>query len=164
VRARGRLPIPFPRAVLGDAAGRAAAIRHRGWRWVGRPVRARARGRPARRPRRLRDHRGCCARLRCGRDRRPRARSRGHRRRPRGDRAAQERAVTPPGGELLECADELRPRLVELQAETEERTYYSQEIHEAFLEGGFYDVLVPKRYGGLERGLRSLLPGGLEGA
>lgn len=57
--------------------------------------------------------------------------------------------------ELLACADELRPRLVELQAETEERTYYSQEIHEAFLEGRFYDVLVPKRYGGLELDLGS---------
>jgi len=45
--------------------------------------------------------------------------------------------VTPTVGELLACADELRPRLVELQAETEERTYYSQEIHEAFLEGRY---------------------------
>ena len=100
-------------------------------------------------------HRGCRARLRCGRDRRPRARSRGHRRRRRGDRAAPERAVTTTVGELLACADELRPRLVELQAETEERTYYSQEIHEAFLEARFYDVLVPKRYGGLELDLGS---------
>jgi 3-hydroxy-9,10-secoandrosta-1,3,5(10)-triene-9,17-dione monooxygenase len=54
------------------------------------------------------------------------------------------------GDELVGRADELRPRLVELQAETEERTYYSQEMHEAFLEAGFYNVLVPKRYGGLE--------------
>jgi hypothetical protein len=29
------------------------------------------------------------------------------------------------GDELVARADELRPRLVELQAETEERTYYS---------------------------------------
>ena len=57
--------------------------------------------------------------------------------------------------ELVARADELRPRLVELQAETEERTYYSQEIHEAFLEAGFYNVLVPKRYGGLELDLGS---------
>jgi 3-hydroxy-9,10-secoandrosta-1,3,5(10)-triene-9,17-dione monooxygenase len=54
------------------------------------------------------------------------------------------------GDELVGRADELRPRLVELQPETEERTYYSQEMHEAFLEAGFYKVLVPKRYGGLE--------------
>ena len=57
--------------------------------------------------------------------------------------------------ELVARADELRPRLVELQAETEERTYYSQEIHEAFLEAGFYNVLVPRRYGGLELDLGS---------
>ena len=54
------------------------------------------------------------------------------------------------GDELIARADELRPRLVELQAETEARTYYSEEIHQAFLEARFYDVLVPKRYGGLE--------------
>jgi 3-hydroxy-9,10-secoandrosta-1,3,5(10)-triene-9,17-dione monooxygenase len=54
------------------------------------------------------------------------------------------------GDELVARADELRPRLVELQAETEARTYYSEEIHQAFLEARFYDVLVPKRYGGLE--------------
>jgi len=35
--------------------------------------------------------------------------------------------VTPAVAELLARADELRPRLVELQAETEERTYYSLE-------------------------------------
>ena len=54
------------------------------------------------------------------------------------------------GDELVAHADELRPRLVELQAETEARTYYSEEIHQAFLDARFYDVLVPKRYGGLE--------------
>jgi 3-hydroxy-9,10-secoandrosta-1,3,5(10)-triene-9,17-dione monooxygenase len=54
------------------------------------------------------------------------------------------------GDELIARADELRPRLVELQAETEARTYYSEEIHQAFLDARFYDVLVPKRYGGLE--------------
>jgi 3-hydroxy-9,10-secoandrosta-1,3,5(10)-triene-9,17-dione monooxygenase len=63
--------------------------------------------------------------------------------------------VTTTVEELLARADELRPRLVELQAETEERTYYPQEIHEAFLESRFYDVLVPKRYGGLELDLGS---------
>jgi 3-hydroxy-9,10-secoandrosta-1,3,5(10)-triene-9,17-dione monooxygenase len=54
------------------------------------------------------------------------------------------------GDELVARADELRPRLVELQAETEARTYYSEEIHQAFLEARFYEVLGPKRYGGLE--------------
>ena len=63
--------------------------------------------------------------------------------------------MTTTAAELVARADELRPRLVELQAETEKLTYYSQEIHEAFLEARFYDVLVPKRYGGLELDLGS---------
>ena len=63
--------------------------------------------------------------------------------------------MTPTVDELIARADELRPRLVEQQAETEERTYYSQEIHEEFLEAGFYRMLVPKRYGGLELDLGS---------
>ena len=63
--------------------------------------------------------------------------------------------MSPTVAELVARADELRPRLVELQAETEERTYYSEEMHEVFLEAGFYDVLVPKRYGGLELDLGS---------
>jgi 3-hydroxy-9,10-secoandrosta-1,3,5(10)-triene-9,17-dione monooxygenase len=52
--------------------------------------------------------------------------------------------------ELLAKAESMRPRLVELQAETEERTYYSEEIHEALLEAGLYRAMVPKRYGGYE--------------
>lgn len=57
--------------------------------------------------------------------------------------------------ELIARADELRPRLIEEQAETERRTYYSQEMHEAFVEAGFYRMLVPKRYGGFELDLGS---------
>ena len=52
--------------------------------------------------------------------------------------------------ELVARATALRPRLVELQAETEARTYHSQEIHEEFLRAGFYRTLVPRRYGGYE--------------
>ena len=63
--------------------------------------------------------------------------------------------MIPTTAELVAVAEELRPRLVELQAETEERTYYSEEMHEAFVEAGFYRMLVPKRYGGFELDLGS---------
>jgi 3-hydroxy-9,10-secoandrosta-1,3,5(10)-triene-9,17-dione monooxygenase len=52
--------------------------------------------------------------------------------------------------ELIRRAIELRPKLVERQAETEARTYYSEETHQDFLEAGFYRMLVPKRFGGFE--------------
>ncbi len=58
--------------------------------------------------------------------------------------------TVPTPGELIARADALRPVLVERQAETEQRTYYSQEMHEAFLEAGFYRMLVPRRFGGYE--------------
>jgi 3-hydroxy-9,10-secoandrosta-1,3,5(10)-triene-9,17-dione monooxygenase len=52
--------------------------------------------------------------------------------------------------ELVAAADELRPRLLEDQAASEERTRYSEELHETFRELGFYRLLQPRRYGGLE--------------
>ena len=52
--------------------------------------------------------------------------------------------------ELVAAADALRPRLLEEQAATEERTRYSEELHETFRELGFYRLLQPRRYGGLE--------------
>jgi 3-hydroxy-9,10-secoandrosta-1,3,5(10)-triene-9,17-dione monooxygenase len=52
--------------------------------------------------------------------------------------------------ELVAAADELRPRLLEEQAASEERTRYSEELHETFRELGFYRLLQPRRYGGLE--------------
>ncbi len=58
--------------------------------------------------------------------------------------------TAPTPREIVARADAMRERLVELQAETEERTYYSQETHEEFLEAGFYRMLVPKRFGGYE--------------
>jgi 3-hydroxy-9,10-secoandrosta-1,3,5(10)-triene-9,17-dione monooxygenase len=51
---------------------------------------------------------------------------------------------------LASLARELAPKLLEQAAETEERTYYSEELHRDFLDAGFYRMLVPKRYGGLE--------------
>ena len=52
--------------------------------------------------------------------------------------------------ELVARADAFRPRLLEEQAATEERSYYSEELHAAFTDAGFYRMLVPRRYGGLE--------------
>ncbi len=52
--------------------------------------------------------------------------------------------------EMVAKADAFRPRLLAEQAATEARGLYSQELHEAFKEAGFYRLLVPRRYGGLE--------------
>lgn len=52
--------------------------------------------------------------------------------------------------EMITRAVALRPALVADQAETETRTYYSNETHEAFLAAGFYHLYVPRRYGGYE--------------
>ena len=67
-----------------------------------------------------------------------------------GSRQAAAPAAIPTPREIVARAEAMRERLVELQAETEERTYYSQETHEEFLEAGFYRMLVPKRFGGYE--------------
>lgn len=56
--------------------------------------------------------------------------------------------VTPE--QLIQRAVELRPRLVDAQADTERRRYYSPELHQAFLDAGFYKMWVPRRYGGYE--------------
>lgn len=58
---------------------------------------------------------------------------------------------------LVERARELAPRILEQAAETEERTHYSEELHREFVDAGFYRMLVPKRYGGLEVDLPTFL-------
>ena len=58
--------------------------------------------------------------------------------------------VDPTPASLIQRVVELRPALVAAQAEVEERTYYSQEMHEVFREAGLYRVMQPRRYGGLE--------------
>jgi alkylation response protein AidB-like acyl-CoA dehydrogenase len=64
--------------------------------------------------------------------------------------------------ELVEVARALRPRLVAEQAQTEERTYYSEEVHQALLEAGFYRMYVPRRYGGLEVDVPTFMRVGVE--
>ena len=67
---------------------------------------------------------------------------------PMSDVADRPQTTTP--AEIVAAADALRPQLYAEQAATEERSYYSQELHEAFREAGFYRLLMPRRYGGLE--------------
>ena len=52
--------------------------------------------------------------------------------------------------ELLERAQALRPVVEEQTAETERLTRISEDLHQRFEEAGFYRMLMPKRYGGLE--------------
>ncbi|MFF2542598.1 acyl-CoA dehydrogenase family protein [Kitasatospora sp. NPDC058063] len=66
-----------------------------------------------------------------------------------------EPGLTP--GEIIARAEAIAPLLVPRQAETEQRTYYAQDTHEAFAGAGFYRILVPKRYGGYEFGIDTFL-------
>jgi len=68
-----------------------------------------------------------------------------------------ETGAVPSAEELVARAIALRPLLVERQAETEALTYYPPDVHEEFLEAGFYRMLVPRRYGGYEHDLRAFL-------
>lgn len=61
---------------------------------------------------------------------------------------APAQAVSPQ--ELIARAEALEPLLREEQDSAEERGYYSEKVHEEFVAAGFYDLLTPKKYGGLE--------------
>src|SRR5947209_18907182 len=54
--------------------------------------------------------------------------------------------------EMIDRAIALRPLLREQSADTEQRTYPSEEIHQACLDAGFYRCYIPRRYGGYEFG------------
>jgi 3-hydroxy-9,10-secoandrosta-1,3,5(10)-triene-9,17-dione monooxygenase len=71
--------------------------------------------------------------------------------------SAAERAATPTPPEpdltpeeMIARAVVMREDLVAEQAATEQRTYYSPEMHQRFLDAGFYHLYVPRRYGGYE--------------
>jgi 3-hydroxy-9,10-secoandrosta-1,3,5(10)-triene-9,17-dione monooxygenase len=68
--------------------------------------------------------------------------------------------VTP--DELVARAAALRDDLVAAQAETEERTHYSPQLHRSFEAAGFYRMYVPRRYGGLEVDVPTFLRVGIE--
>jgi 3-hydroxy-9,10-secoandrosta-1,3,5(10)-triene-9,17-dione monooxygenase len=50
--------------------------------------------------------------------------------------------------ELIARAVAMRPELIERQADAEERSYYSEEMHQKFVDAGFYRTYVPRKYGG----------------
>lgn len=57
--------------------------------------------------------------------------------------------------ELVSRAKALRPRLLERQEATERDTRYSLQTHADFLEAGFYRMLIPRMFGGLEVGVET---------
>ncbi|MFL6162155.1 MAG: acyl-CoA dehydrogenase family protein [Jatrophihabitantaceae bacterium] len=59
--------------------------------------------------------------------------------------------------QLVARAEALVPELLGRQAETEERSFYAEDIHERFARNGFYRILVPRRYGGYEFGIETFL-------
>ena len=52
--------------------------------------------------------------------------------------------------QMIGRAVALREKLLAGQAATEERTYYSEEMHQEFQRAGFYRMYIPRRYGGYE--------------
>jgi len=66
-------------------------------------------------------------------------------------------ADVPTAEDLIARAEALQPTLIAEQQRTEQRTRYSEEIHEEFRRSGFYRILVPSRYGGFERGIETFL-------
>lgn len=59
--------------------------------------------------------------------------------------------------EVIARAEAIAPSLVARQAETEQRTFYAEDTHQAFSDAGFYRLLVPKRYGGYEFGVDTFM-------
>src|SRR5690606_27253598 len=64
-------------------------------------------------------------------------------------------ADEPRSEELVARARGLRERLRELQGEHAKLGTYSPEIHEAFTDARLYDLLRPKRHGGLEASIET---------
>lgn len=58
---------------------------------------------------------------------------------------------------LIERAIAMAPGLIARQRETEERTRYAEDTHQAFSDAGFYRITVPRRYGGYEFGFETFL-------
>jgi 3-hydroxy-9,10-secoandrosta-1,3,5(10)-triene-9,17-dione monooxygenase len=76
------------------------------------------------------------------------------------DYGADHSAPPEPGltaDQVVARAEAMIPELIERQAETEERGFYAEDIHERFAANGFYRILVPRRYGGYELGVETFL-------
>lgn len=76
--------------------------------------------------------------------------------------AGPEEGAEPTPDDLVARAADLRPRLRKLQTEHEQIGGYSEEIHQEFLDAGFYRILQPRRYGGLEYGIDDFVRVGIE--
>lgn len=63
---------------------------------------------------------------------------------------------------LVSAARAMRPMLRAAQKEHEDLGGYSEAVHRAFEQAGFYLILHPKRYGGLGLGIEALLRVGIE--
>jgi 3-hydroxy-9,10-secoandrosta-1,3,5(10)-triene-9,17-dione monooxygenase len=59
--------------------------------------------------------------------------------------------------ELIAQAEAIAETLVDRQAETEDRTFYAPDTHEALKESGLYRLLVPKAYGGYEVSIKTFM-------
>lgn len=59
--------------------------------------------------------------------------------------------------QALANAKALAPRILESSAETEERTFHSEELHIEFVEAGFYHMLRPRLFGGYEFEVRDFM-------
>ena len=68
----------------------------------------------------------------------------------------------PSPDELVQRARDLLPRLRDGQAAAEERGRHSEDLHQAFVDAGFYHILVPQRFGGFGYGLEEFFRVGVE--
>ena len=66
-----------------------------------------------------------------------------------------EPGLTP--ADVIARAETIAAALVERQQETEDRTFYALDTHEAFTKAGLYRILVPRRYGGYEFGVDTFM-------
>jgi 3-hydroxy-9,10-secoandrosta-1,3,5(10)-triene-9,17-dione monooxygenase len=66
-----------------------------------------------------------------------------------------EPGLTP--ADVVARAEAISGGLVQRQQETEDRTFYALDTHEAFKKAGFYRILVPRRFGGYEFGVDTFL-------
>lgn len=60
-------------------------------------------------------------------------------------------SVTP--DEMIARAEAMRPMIRAQAEDAEERGFYGPELHQAFVEAGFYHLLTPRKFGGYEFGL-----------
>jgi 3-hydroxy-9,10-secoandrosta-1,3,5(10)-triene-9,17-dione monooxygenase len=68
---------------------------------------------------------------------------------------AGRQAATLSASSVIAKAEALRATLIDQQAETEKNAKYSGATHKVFSDAGFYKILVPRKFGGLELGVET---------